>query len=193
MGVRDGAGVGARVGYGVRHVPLMQSPLQQSTAFPQPSSSWHAGQLPPQSTSLSSPSCRSLVQPTSVGLGVGGNDGRGVGPGVSQRSVGTSDGTGVGAGVVGEGDGTYVGLGIGSGVGSDEIDGSGVGSDDGSGVGALVPAATVVMLTAASDVTFAALASATRALSSEPSETATASALASSVAYSRGAPDSSPP
>ena len=39
----------------------------------------------------------------------------------------------------------------------------------------------------------AALASATSALSSEPSETATASALASSVAYSRGAPDSSPP
>jgi len=85
----------------------------------------HAGQLPPQSTSVSSSSRISFEQCTAVGavvVGTGVGTGVGMGEGAAVGiGEGADDGTGVGMGegaVVGAGEGAGEGAGVGSSVGS---------------------------------------------------------------------------
>ena len=99
-----GGAVGTAVGSGTTQVPPAQFPLPQSTSITHDLDSPHPGQLPPQSTSVSSPLSLSSVQPTSVGLGVGAGVGFGVGLG-----TGNVVGPGVESGSVGAGVGTRVG------------------------------------------------------------------------------------
>ena len=106
VGFMVGAGEGLVVGRGVSHTPATQRKDAQSVADEQvlPAAQAAVGaQEPPQSTSVSSPSCTWLMQCAGVGAGVGaevmGVGAMVVGPGVGCSVKGATDGWADGAGV----------------------------------------------------------------------------------------------